>query len=51
MREESWQLLAEAIRENDRELLQRHSKLWENSEMLMVSGMKLKLELLLRFTT
>jgi rhomboid protease GluP len=38
-REESWQLLAEALREKDTEKLQRHIELWENSEMLMVGVM------------
>jgi rhomboid protease GluP len=36
VREESWQLLAEAIRENSPEKLQRHIELWKNSTMLMV---------------
>ena len=35
-REKSWQLLGEAIRENDTDKLQQHIELWDNSEMLMV---------------
>jgi rhomboid protease GluP len=36
VREESWRLLAEAIRENAPEKLQRHIELWKDSTMLMV---------------
>jgi len=38
-RQQSWQLLAEALQENDTEKLQRHIELWERSEMLMVGAM------------
>jgi rhomboid protease GluP len=36
LRRQSWQLLAEALRENDTEKLQQHLQLWGESELLMI---------------
>jgi membrane associated rhomboid family serine protease len=41
-RKESWELLAEALRENNAEKLERHIELWVKSEMLGVAVMAAK---------